>query len=110
MKGLSLVILQVYSMFQNTLDGEIIIITVRLKGILFDIFLHFITGSFVRSKISEKMINHLEIASIALHKDSDEAKIQIQKEEGTFEGMIRKYYIFWLCLICELTRIINVTQ
>ena len=98
MKGLSLVILQVYSMFQNTLDGEI---TVRLKGILFDIFLHFITGSFVRSKISEKMINHLEIASIALHKDSDEAKIQIQKEEGTFEGMIRKYYIFWLYLKSE---------
>ena len=96
MKGLSLVILQVYSMFQNTLDGEIIIITVRLKGILFDIFLHFITGSFVRSKISEKMINHLEIASIALHKDSDEAKIQIQKEEGTFEGLIGKYFIFWL--------------
>ena len=68
----------------------------RLEGILFDMFLHVITGSFVRSKISEKMINHLEIASIALHKDSDEAKIQIQKEEGTFEGMIRKYYIFWL--------------
>ena len=44
-------------------------------------------GSFVRSKISEKMINHLEIVSIALHKDSEEAKIQIQKEEGTFEGM-----------------------
>ena len=99
MKGLSLVILQVYSMFQNTLDGEII--TVRSKGILFDIFLHFITGSFVRSKISEKMINHLEIASIALHKDSDEAKIQIQKEEGTFEGLIGKYFIFWLYFRAE---------
>ena len=46
------------------------------------------TGAFVRSKISEKMIVHLEIASIALHRDSEEAKIQIQREEGTYDGMI----------------------
>jgi hypothetical protein len=34
------------------------------------------------------MIVHLEIGSIALHKDSEEAKQQIQREEGTYEGMI----------------------
>ena len=32
------------------------------------------------------MIVHLEIASLALHKDSEEAKIQMQKEDGTFGG------------------------
>ena len=32
------------------------------------------------------MICHLDIASIALHKDSEEAKQQIQREEGIFEG------------------------
>ena len=96
MKGLSLVILQVYNENVFAILVEAGKIIVRLEGILFDILLHFITGSFVRSKISEKMINHLEIASIALHKDSDEAKIQIQKEEGTFEGLIGKYFIFWL--------------
>ena len=32
------------------------------------------------------MICHLDITSIALHKDSEEAKQQIQREEGVFDG------------------------
>ena len=32
------------------------------------------------------MICHLDIASIALHKDSEAAKQQIQREEGIFDG------------------------
>ena len=44
-------------------------------------------GAFVRSKVSEKMILHLDITSASLHKDSEEAKIQMQKEDGTFDGI-----------------------
>ena len=40
------------------------------------------------------MICHLDIASIALHKDSEEAKQQIQREEGVYDGML--YNIIFL--------------
>ena len=33
------------------------------------------------------MILHLDITSASLHKDSEEAKIQMQKEDGTFDGI-----------------------
>ena len=55
----------------------------------------YITGSFVRSKIGEKMICHLDITSIALHKDSEEAKQQIQREEGVFDGNLILTYLFY---------------
>ena len=42
----------------------------------------------MKSRIGEKMICHLDIASIALHKDSEEAKQQIQREEGVYDGML----------------------
>ena len=35
------------------------------------------------------MIIHLDVASTLLHKDSEEAKIQMQKEDGTFEEGIK---------------------
>ena len=37
------------------------------------------------------MICHLDITSIALHKDSEEAKQQIQREEGVYDGIL--YFI-----------------
>ena len=45
----------------------------------------------MKSRIGEKMICHLDITSIALHKDSEEAKQQIQREEGVYDGIL--YFI-----------------
>ena len=42
----------------------------------------------MKSRIGEKMICHLDITSIALHKDSEEAKQQIQREEGVYDGIL----------------------
>ena len=46
-------------------------------------------GEFVRSKLLEKTIVHLDISSTLWHKDSEEAKMQMQKEDGTFEEGIK---------------------
>ena len=41
------------------------------------------------------MICHLDITSIALHKDSEEAKQQIQREEGVYDGMLYFINVIW---------------
>ena len=48
----------------------------------------------MKSRIGEKMICHLDIASIALHKDSEEAKQQIQREDGVYDGI--SYFIIFI--------------
>ena len=49
----------------------------------------------MKSRIGEKMICHLDITSIALHKDSEEAKQQIQREEGVYDGMLYFINFIW---------------
>ena len=41
---------------------------------------------FVSIKLIERMIDHLEIESSCLHKDSDEARKQLQLNKGTING------------------------
>ena len=48
------------------------------------------TGTFVEIKLVERMIDHLNIDSTVIHKDSLEAKKQIQLEEGEGKGKHRK--------------------
>ena len=43
-------------------------------------------GEFISIKVVESMIDHLEIESTCLHKDSDEAQKQMQIEDGIKEG------------------------
>ena len=58
----------------------------------------YVSAEFVKSKFIEKMIIHLDVASTLLHKDSEEAKIQMQKEDGTFEeGMKPTRFINFIC-------------
>ena len=48
------------------------------------------------------MICHLDITSIALHKDSEEAKQQIQREEGVFDGNL----IFGILIVLHAKEIL----
>ena len=57
------------------------------------------TGEYVNVKLSESMIDHLEIESTCLHKDSAEAKKQMQGGGGSKNGRLRAvmfhfFYIF----------------
>ena len=45
------------------------------------------TGSYVEIKLVERMIDHLNIDSTCVHKDSTEAMKQIQLEAGDDKGM-----------------------
>ena len=56
----------------------------------------------MKSRIGEKMICHLDITSIALHKDSEEAKQQIQREEGVYDGML-----YFINIICHINVFLN---
>ena len=40
-------------------------------------------GEFVEMKLVERMIDHLNIESTCIHKDSEEGKKQLQVEEGS---------------------------
>ena len=44
-------------------------------------------GEFVTVKLAETMIDHLEIESTSIHKDSDEAQKQMNLEGGKKDGM-----------------------
>ena len=43
-------------------------------------------GEYVNIKMTETMIDHLEIESTCLHKDSSEAKKQMQVDGGARDG------------------------
>ena len=47
-------------------------------------------GEFVTVKLAETMIDHLEIESTSIHKDSDEAQKQMNLEGGKKDGMCCK--------------------
>ncbi len=44
------------------------------------------TGEYVSVKLNETMIDHLEIESTCLHKESQEAKAQIEAHGGHFKN------------------------
>lgn len=44
------------------------------------------TGEFVTIKLAEAMIDHLEIESISIHKDSDEGQKQMSAEGHKKDG------------------------
>lgn len=47
------------------------------------------TGEYAEIKLTETMIDHLEIESLCLHKDSPEAKAQMQDEGGVAKATSR---------------------
>ena len=44
------------------------------------------TGTYITQKLVESMIDHLEIESSCVHKDSEEGKRQLKATEGTDEA------------------------
>ena len=52
------------------------------------------TGEFVTIKLAESMIDHFEIDSTTIHKDSGEAQAQIQTEGKTKDGSFLFNYCF----------------
>ena len=44
------------------------------------------TGSYIKIKLVDQMIDHMDIESTILHKDSDEAKRQIKEFQESEEG------------------------
>ena len=55
------------------------------------------TGTFITQKLVETMIDHLEIESSCVHKDSDEAKKQVKVTEDSTEGMFSiQFLLLWV--------------
>ena len=52
------------------------------------------TGKYVEIKLIERMIDHLNIESTILHKESEEAKRQFRaEEEGAEKGNVSNQYV-----------------
>ena len=49
-------------------------------------------GDFIELKLVERMIDHLNIDSTCIHKDSAEGKKQLQMEGGVKEGKVMNYH------------------
>ena len=49
-----------------------------------------VTGSYVTIKLVDQMIDHLEIESTIIHKDSEEAKQQLQQRKDSLECKINR--------------------
>ena len=56
------------------------------------------TGSFIRMRLRTKMIDHMNIVSTILHKESEEAKQQMRETQESVGGMISLYSIYILIL------------
>ena len=52
------------------------------------------TGSFIRMRLKTKMIDHMNIVSTILHKESEEAKQQMRETEESVNSMITVYDIY----------------
>ena len=50
--------------------------------------------SFVRIKLTDKMIDHMDIESTCIHKDSEEAQLQLQMDSNA-TGNLKKIKILW---------------
>ena len=56
------------------------------------------TGSFIRMRLRTKMIDHMNIVSTILHKESEEAKQQMRETQESVGSMISLYVIYILIL------------
>ena len=52
-----------------------------------------VTGSYVTIKLVDQMIDHLEIESTIIHKDSEEAKQQLQQRKDSLECKINRSFL-----------------
>ena len=46
------------------------------------------TGTFITQKLAETMIDHLDIESLCIHKDSEEGRKQLKSTDDSVDGMI----------------------
>ena len=79
-----------HSYYKKDLDEDVVI-TLDARNpqaphnkIRFD----YTTGTYITQKLVETMIDHLEIESSCVHKDSDEAKKQVKVPEESVNGMM----------------------
>ena len=52
-------------------------------------------GHFVEIKLVESMIDHLNIESRCIHKNSEEGKRQLQNEDPAKEGKIKLHFLLF---------------
>ena len=87
-----------HSYYKKDLDEDVVITLVAKNPqaphnkIRFD----HTTGTYITQKLVETMIDHLEIESSCVHKDSDEAKKQVKVPEESVDGMIYIHIILLL--------------
>ena len=83
--------------FKKDLEGEEVMIQLTAvdpqapkNKVIFD----HVTGSFITIKLVDQMIDHLDIESTILHKDSEEAKHQMQQRKDSLECKINHRVLY----------------